>query len=111
MATHDNIRPGAALPLADGAGQVATAARGPAALSDATRFLSAAAYLDEGFSRTVVQELFGKTVRAVAPSYGFDLRLVALHCLAARRARRIRDALLAAVAVLMWLGGGAITTV
>jgi hypothetical protein len=60
-------------------------------ISEATRYLCAGVYLDDGFAERVLRELFGQTFRAVAPSYGFDVGLVAAHCLAARRQRRIRD--------------------
>jgi hypothetical protein len=74
-------------------------------VSDATRYLCVGAHLDEDFSTQVVKELFGQTLRAVAPSYGFDVRPVALHCLAARQHRRIRDLLLCVVALAMFFIG------
>jgi hypothetical protein len=74
-------------------------------VSEATRYLCAGAYLDEGFTNRVLKELFGQTYRAVAPSYGFDVGLVSAHCLAARHRRRVRDLLLAAIGVVMLLVG------
>jgi hypothetical protein len=75
------------------------------ATSAATRYLCVAAYVDEEFNDRVVRELFGQAHRAVAPSYGFDVGLVSLHCLAARRRRRRRDVLLTAVGTMACLLG------
>ncbi len=77
--------------------------RTPDSTTDATRYLCVGAHVDQEFSRAVLRELFGDQVRVVAPSFGFDARTVALHCLAARRHRRIRDALLAGLALLMFV--------
>ncbi len=69
-------------------------AAGP--LSNATRFLCAAAYLDRGFANRVIGHLLASR-RAVAPSLNFDVGPVIRHCLRARRNLLIRDILLTAV--------------
>ncbi|MEV0403541.1 hypothetical protein [Actinoallomurus sp. NPDC050550] len=60
-------------------------------MSNATRYLCAAAYLDEGFCRKVIGELVDPEHRAIVPSYGFDVGPVITHCLRARRLQLIRD--------------------
>lgn len=66
--------------MGDIAGGPTPGQAGPApgdTFSEATRYLSAGAYLDDAFSDRVLRELFGQTFRSVAPSYGFDVGLVA----------------------------------
>jgi hypothetical protein len=62
-------------------------------LSNATRYLCAAAYLNRTFANTVIRELLASH-RAVAPSLGIDLVPILRHCLNARRAQIVRDLLL-----------------
>ena len=62
-------------------------------LSNATRYLCAAAYLNPGFANTVIGELLASH-RAVVPSLGIDLVPIIRHCLNARRAQILRDLLL-----------------
>jgi hypothetical protein len=69
----------------------ATEPSGP--LSNATRYLCAAAYLNPGFANTVIGELLASH-RAVVPSLGIDLVPIVRHCLKARRAQILRDLLL-----------------
>jgi hypothetical protein len=69
-------------------------------LSNATRYLCAAAYLDRSYANTVIGELLGSH-RAVAPSLGVDLVPVIRHCLNARSAQLLRDVL---VTVLLLAG-------
>ncbi|HKS44834.1 MAG TPA: hypothetical protein VJT49_06895 [Amycolatopsis sp.] len=59
-----------------------------------TRYLCGAARMDERFADRVLHGLLAGDLRAVAPSVGFDLRPVLLHCLAARRQRFLRDVVL-----------------
>lgn len=73
----------------------------PGERSEATRFLSIAAYLDEDYRRLAVDELVHDPFRAVAPSYGVDVAPVLAHCLVARRWMLLRDG---AITVL-WLIG------
>lgn len=54
-------------------------------LSDATRYLCCAAYVDSAFADKVIEELVEDEHRAVPPSYGFDLDPVVRHSLRARR--------------------------
>jgi hypothetical protein len=75
----------------------------PDALSHATRYLCVAARIDDKFADGVFAELFGDELRAVAPSFGFDVRTVAYHCLAGRRHRRTRDIILVVIAALTFL--------
>jgi len=69
-------------------------------MSNATRYLCAAAYLDPTFTNGVIRELVGSH-RAVIPSRGIDLVPILRHCLKARKMQLIRDVLLC---VLLLLG-------
>ncbi|WP_375433420.1 hypothetical protein [uncultured Friedmanniella sp.] len=69
--------------------------------TDATRYLCAAAYLDEDFARTVLDEVLYQSHRSVAPSHGFSVVPVVRHCLATRRRTLLRDAV---VTVLLLAG-------
>lgn len=60
----------------------------PFARSNATRLLSAGAYLEKGYRRNVIRELVRDYFRIVAPSYGYDAVTVLAHALAARSLRR-----------------------
>ncbi len=68
--------------------------------TDATRYLCAAAHLDEAFARAVLDEVLHQPHRAIAPSHGISLGPVIRHCLAARRRSLIRDGLVAAILIL-----------
>ena len=59
--------------------------------SDTTRYLSAAAYRDEGFRYRVIGEVVDERYRAIGPSYGIDLANIARHCLIANRMDVMRD--------------------
>jgi hypothetical protein len=60
----------------------------PYAHTNATRLLSAGAYLESGFRKGVIRELVRDQYRVVAPSYGYDSVTVLAHALAARSLRR-----------------------
>ncbi|MBR7828099.1 hypothetical protein KDK95_17410 [Actinospica sp. MGRD01-02] len=60
----------------------------PYAHSNATRLLSAGAYLEKDFRTGVIRELVRDFYRVVAPSYGYDAVTVLAHALAARSLRR-----------------------
>jgi hypothetical protein len=66
--------------------------RPPAKVSNATRYLCAAAYEDPVYTNTVIRQLIS-THRGVAPSQGIDLDPIMRHCLRARKMRLIRDIL------------------
>ncbi|MFK4106539.1 hypothetical protein ACI2L1_42125 [Streptomyces sp. NPDC019531] len=58
---------------------------------DVTRYLCAAAYVDEGFADRVVEDVLADEAGAVAASPGVDLVTVARHCLTAQEMRHRRD--------------------
>jgi hypothetical protein len=62
-------------------------------LSNSTRYLCAAAYLNPAYANAVISELVASH-RAVAPSLGIDLIPIIRHSLNARKALLLRDALL-----------------
>jgi hypothetical protein len=62
---------------------------------DVTRYLCAAAYVDEGFADRVVEGVLADEASAVAPSPDVDLVAVARHCLTAQEIRYRRDLRLA----------------
>jgi hypothetical protein len=68
-------------------------------LSNATRYLCAAAYLDPGFANRVIDHLIASR-RAVAPSLNCDIGPVIRHCLRARKNILIRDLALTAIVLL-----------
>jgi hypothetical protein len=76
------------------------AARPPEPMSNATRYLCAAAYLDPSFTNEVIGELVASH-RAVIPSRGIDLVPVIRHCLKARKMQLVRDVVLC---ILLLLG-------
>lgn len=84
------------------AGNSIKVARNP--LSNATRYLCAAAYIDDDFREKVLDELLGDPYRAVPPSLGgFDLSPVLAHCLRARRMLFAREAVITALLFLALL--------
>ncbi|MGC4875948.1 hypothetical protein ACLQ26_06675 [Micromonospora sp. DT43] len=66
----------------------------PSRLSDTTRRLCGAAYLDQTYADTVIREVIEDERRAVALSFGFDLNAVVRHCFRARHRYLTRDAIL-----------------
>ncbi|MEH1163878.1 hypothetical protein V6V47_00665 [Micromonospora sp. CPCC 205539] len=66
----------------------------PPQLSDTTRHLCGAAYIDLEFAETVIREVIEDERRAVAPSFGFDLNAVVRHCFRARHRYLVRDGIL-----------------
>src|SRR5579875_154118 len=54
----------------------------PSPMSNATRYLCAAAYLDSGFANNAIEHLIASH-RAVVPSRGIDLIPIMRHCLKA----------------------------
>ncbi len=72
--------------------------RRPGPLSNATRYLCAAAYLNDNFANQVIWQLLA-TRRAVAPSINFDVGPVLRHCLRARRNLLIRNIVLMVIVI------------
>src|SRR5437870_4635465 len=70
--------------------------------TETTRYLCAAAYIDRRFADEAISGVLEEEHRAVAPSYGVDLVPVIRHCLAARRRRLVRDAILVGLLVAGW---------
>jgi hypothetical protein len=62
-------------------------------MTNATRYLCAAAYLSAEFTNRVIRELVSSH-RAVAPSVGIDLAPIIRHCLRSRRMNLVRDLVL-----------------
>ena len=66
---------------------------------DATRYLSTAAHLDEGYGRALIRHLLVREDRLPPVVDGVDLATVLRHAVAARSRRLYRDATIAAVVV------------
>jgi hypothetical protein len=66
----------------------------PGEMSDATRYLCGAAYLDSKYAALVIREVL-ESRRAVIPTRGVDLGLIIRHCLRSRQLRFARDVSLA----------------
>jgi len=75
----------------------ATESVGRQATADVTRYLAAAAYLDETFRADVVAQTLQQKFRFIAPSYGVNISCVVRHCIASRRLSRRRDVILSAL--------------
>jgi uncharacterized membrane protein len=71
----------------------------PSPMSNATRYLCAAAYLDPGFANNAIEHLVASH-RAVVPSRGIDLIPIMRHCLKARKAQLTRDTILTGLLIL-----------
>ena len=67
---------------------------------DVTRYLAAAAYLDETFRSEVLSQTMQQKHRFIAPSYGVNIGCVVRHCLASRRLSRRRDVILTALIII-----------
>ena len=71
--------------------------------ADVTRYLAAAAYLDEAFRDDVIVQTLHERYRFVAPTYGVDIGCVVRHCIASRWLSRRRDLILSVlIAVGVW---------
>ncbi|SRR6266536_2740544 len=75
--------------------------------TETTRYLCAATQLDRRrFRRVVLDATVRETRRAVCPSYGVDLSVVARHAVVAERRDLLRDAVLTAAILLgVWVVG------
>jgi hypothetical protein len=63
---------------------------GPAAVTEATRYLCVGAQTDAVFARRVITELVTHRRRFAAPAHGYDAVTVLGHALAARKRRQVR---------------------
>lgn len=72
-------------------------------LDGTTRYLCAAAHLDEEFCDEAIAECLVEPVRAIPPSPGVDSAAVLREAVAAQTRRRIRDGLLLALLVVLAL--------
>jgi hypothetical protein len=68
-------------------------------MSDATRRLCCAPYVDDRFGNAVIREVVESERKAVPPSFGFDLDPVVRHCLRARRLMIARYAFVTGILV------------
>jgi hypothetical protein len=68
---------------------------------EATRYLSAATQIDIGYAKLVVARVMNEPFRALAPTFGVDVPVVAKWALKALRTHARRDHLLAAIFVLI----------
>lgn len=71
--------------------------------NETTRYLCAAAHIDEEFCDAAIAEFLVEPVRAIPPSPGLDSATVLREAVAARTRRRIRDGLLLALLVVLAL--------
>lgn len=62
---------------------------------EATRYLSAATQLDIEYAKSVVDRVMNERFRALAPTFGVDIPVVAMWAIKALRARAMRDYALA----------------
>lgn len=76
------------------------------ALSEPTRYLCAATHLDRRYREQVLDATVRETHRAVCPSYGVDLSVVARHAMLAHLRALQRDAGLTAVLVAVVVAAG-----
>jgi hypothetical protein len=67
---------------------------------EATRYLSAATHVAVSYAETVVSEVMNEPFRALAPTFGVDVPVVAKWALRALRTRAFRDYFLGAVFLL-----------
>jgi hypothetical protein len=73
---------------------------------DSTRYLCAGVYLDTEFRDAALEELLGRSDRAVAPAFTTDAVPVVRHALNARHRQVVRDAVLTGVLVLLLIVEG-----
>jgi hypothetical protein len=67
------------------------------AQTETTRYLSAASHLDRRYRGAVLDATVREEQRAVCPSYGVDLSVVARHAVVAERRALVRDAVLTTI--------------
>ena len=74
-----------------------------AADREATRYLSAATQIDIDYAKTVVDRVFNEQLKALAPTFGVDVPVVAKWAMKALHTRAVRDYTLSAVLVLEFM--------
>jgi hypothetical protein len=87
----------------DGAAGALAGARRDGIDREATRYLSAATQVDVSYAEAVVSEVMNEPFRALAPTFGVDVPVVAKWALQALRTRAFRDYLLAVIFLLVIL--------
>jgi hypothetical protein len=70
---------------------------------EATRYLAAATHLDIRYAEFVVNEVLNERFRALAPTFGVNVPVVARWAIKALRTRALRDCALTAVTLLLLL--------
>src|SRR4051812_18141755 len=68
-------------------------------ISSTTRYLSGAAYIDETYADTIIDELVGGSHRAVVPAIGYDVITVVRHCFRAQKLWLTQNAIVTALLV------------
>ena len=77
----------------------------PAMKNSATRHLCAAAYIDRPFRDAVIDEVYSRTDRAIAPNPGIDAVPILRHARYARTLDVVQQAILAAAFLFLLCGG------
>jgi hypothetical protein len=70
---------------------------------ETTRYLSAATQLNIDFARNIIKEVVGEKFRALAPTYGIDIPVVAMWAINSVNTRAKRDYLLAGLLTIFCL--------
>lgn len=70
---------------------------------ETTRYLAAATQIDTKYAAEVVGIVFGEPLKALAPSYGIEVAVVAKWALKALRTQAVRDLILASLLILQAL--------
>lgn len=70
---------------------------------ETTRYLAAATQIDTKYAAEVVGIVFGEPLKALAPSYGIEVAVVAKWALKALRTQAVRDLILAPILILQAL--------
>jgi hypothetical protein len=79
--------------------------------TETTRLMSAAAYLEGTFAQEVIDQVVDERFRATQVPEGLDIVTVVRHCLAARRQKDVRDAVLAGLLVVTVIAYVATTSI
>ncbi|HTX25995.1 MAG TPA: hypothetical protein VME19_03120 [Streptosporangiaceae bacterium] len=96
-------RPAGQLPNGHAAGLTGALRAGESPDREATRYLSAATQIDIKYAENVVDRVVNERLRALAPTFGVDVPVVAKWAIKAVRTRAVRDNLLTAILMLQLL--------